>query len=374
MQRLICTVIAVSFPFKLLAEREMRILVYPFENTGTVQYSWLSAGMTDSTVSDLLNIRGISVITDQDRRKALKEIALGQTGLLDEKTTAQLGRMTGADLIFTGSYVVIGNQIRVITKLVTIESGVTTRSAKLDGTINDIFGVQDKIVFSLIADAQKIDLANLKLPSVTDDEKKHIEEKPRPQQVAYELYSKGLVIQDTNPKQALEFFKQAFTIDPTYADALARSGWTAGNTLSLFDEAIGYLNRAMSVYENRGEATSRGYAALVNNIGVVYGKKGESEHSLECYLKAQKGFDRLGLQNTDDYADLMNNIGLVQNEKGELDHALVSYAKSQQIRDSNGLHGTEGYATLMMNIWIFFENKGQLDLALQYYNLAQQKY
>ena len=37
--------------------KTMSILVYPFENTGDEQYSWISAGMTDTVINDLMGIK-----------------------------------------------------------------------------------------------------------------------------------------------------------------------------------------------------------------------------------------------------------------------------------------------------------------------------
>ncbi|MEI6313675.1 MAG: hypothetical protein WCO89_02305, partial [Syntrophus sp. (in: bacteria)] len=48
--------------------KQMYILVHPFENTGDKEYSWISAGMTDTVISDLTRIQNISVVSNQDRK------------------------------------------------------------------------------------------------------------------------------------------------------------------------------------------------------------------------------------------------------------------------------------------------------------------
>jgi hypothetical protein len=37
---------------------------------------------------------------------------------------------------------------------------------------------------------------------------------------AYELYSQGLQLEDTNPKKALDLFLQALKLEPDYLDAM----------------------------------------------------------------------------------------------------------------------------------------------------------
>jgi protein O-GlcNAc transferase len=193
--------------------KQMNILVHPFENTGDKEYSWISAGMTDTVISDLTRIQNISVVSNQDRKK--------------------------------------------------------------------------------------------------------IEEKPKPKLTAYEWYAKGLEVQDTNPKEALTNFRKALDIDPNYTDALMSAGVTAGNTLNLFNEALGYLEMAGKIFKGRNETKSSDYAGLMNNIGNVYQHKGQLDRALEYYLKDKSIEDRLGLQNTVGYAMLMNNMAVLYEKQGQ---------------------------------------------------------
>jgi hypothetical protein len=39
--------------------KQMNVLVHPFENTGNKEYSWISAGMTDTVIADLTRIEDI---------------------------------------------------------------------------------------------------------------------------------------------------------------------------------------------------------------------------------------------------------------------------------------------------------------------------
>ena len=346
--------------------KQMTILVHPFENTGDKEYSWISAGMTDSVITDLTHIQNISVVSNQDRKKALEEMKFVFSSLAEEDKMIKLGKLTGANVIFTGSYLVSGNRIRVYARLVNVETGKVESSTKIDGTIDGIFDLQDKVVFALIGETEKITIADIKPVNLTEQDKKKIEEKPKPKSAAYEWYAKGLEVQDTNPKEALTNFKKALDIDPNYTDALMSAGWTAGNTLNLFSEALGYLEKAERIFKGRNETKSAGYANLIMNTGIVYWKKGQLDRALEYYLNCQSIMDRLGLQNTADYANLMMNIGIVYQHRGQLDRALEYYLNSQSIMDRLGLQNTAGYANLMMNIGIVYWKKGQLDRALEY--------
>jgi TolB-like protein len=164
----------------------MRILVYPFENTGEEKFSWISSGMTDTVISDLSSYHEISVIADEDRRKAFKEIASGQKGILKEATISQAGKMTGANLILRGSYLVQGDAIRVNARIVQVDTGTASKPVKLDGTVKEIFDLQDKIVATLLEDSENI--TNLKIDKDVVG-KTNLQDRPNIE--AFELYSKG---------------------------------------------------------------------------------------------------------------------------------------------------------------------------------------
>jgi TolB-like protein/tetratricopeptide (TPR) repeat protein len=351
--------------------KQMNILVHPFENTGNKEYSWISAGITDTVISDLTRIANISVVSNQDRKKILEEMKFILSGLVEKDMIMKLGKLTGANVIFTGSYLVSGSRIRVHARLVNVETGKIESSTKIDGTLDGIFDIQDKVVFTLLGETKKITIADIESVKLTKQDRKKIKEKHKPKLIAYEWYAKGLEIQDTNPKEALTNFKKAIDIDPNYTDALMEAGFTAGSTLNLFSEALGYLEKAERIFNGRNETESSDYAGLMMDIGLVYGDKGQLDRALEYFLNSQSIMDRLGLKNTAGYAGLMTNIGVIYGKNGQLDRALEYFLNAQSIMDRLGLKNTASYAALMMNIGIDYRDKGQLDHALQYYLNSQ---
>jgi len=155
--------------------KQMNVLVHPFENTGDKEYSWVSAGMTDTVITDLTRIKDISVVSNQDRKKALEEMKFIVSGLAEEEKMMKLGKLTGAHVIFTGSYLVSGNRIRVHARLVNVETGKVENTTKIDGTLNGIFDVQDKVVFTLMGETEKITIADIKPVKITEQDRKKIE-------------------------------------------------------------------------------------------------------------------------------------------------------------------------------------------------------
>lgn len=361
-------ILVLSFLLILLSTqamaKQMTILVFPFENTGDKQYSWISAGMTDTAINDLTGIKEVSVISNADRRKIIEETKFILSGLVAEETMIKVGKLVGANIIFSGSYLVSGKNVRVIARLINVETGKTEGSAKLDGTLEKIFDLQDKVVLTLLLETGKA--------SITDVARVRIAEKTKPKTTAYELYAKGLELQDTNPKEALAYFTKALAIDENYVSALMNAGSTAGVALNLFAEALDYLTHADKIMQSRKATNTSDYARLMMKIGNLYHTKGDLDRALKYYIDSQAIQDRLGLQNTADYAKLMNSIGITYSTKGDLDRALQYYTDSQTIWDRLGLQNTADYANLMGNIGNVYNAKGDMDRALKYYLDAQE--
>ncbi len=351
--------------------KKMSILVYPFENKGNNEYSWISAGMTETVINDLMGLRDVIVISNEDRIKIMEETKFILSGLVAEQMILKVGKLTGVNVIFAGSYLVSDNKIKVIARLINVETGEVESSAKFDGTLEKIFELQDKVVLRLLSDAGRMSIQYVSRVRVAEAEKKKIVEKPRQKTTAYELYAKGLELKDTNPKEALAYYEKALDIDEDYVSALIQAGFTAGYTLTMFDEAMDYLTRADEILESKNTANNIDYAMLLRNIGVVYKSKGDLDRALRYYLDAQEILQGLGLQNTPNYSTLIMNIGSVYEIKGYHDRALRYYTNSKQIQEGLGLRITANYATLIMNIGRVYNSKDDIDHSLRYYRESQ---
>jgi len=371
MKKITITIIIILFFINPLLAEKMTILVYPFKNTGSNQYSWISAGITDTVISDLNKIKDIQVISDRDRVKAIKEIELGQTGLLNTKTIIKAGNLTGANLIFTGSYLVLGKKIRVHARLIRVSTGKLEKSIKLDGILKKIFDLQDKVVISLMSETEKIRIADRDPIKLRKKEKRLIINKPRPSLDAYKWYSKGLEIRYADPKKGLYYFEKAIKIDPGYIDALIKAGFTTGAILNKYQIAISYLKEAEKIMRGKGETSTSKFAYLMMNIGIIYTAKRELNQANKYYLKSNKLYIKSGLTNTNVYTSLLINIGSYYWKKGKLDQALKYYENSKRIKEKIGLNNTFEYSKLLLNIGGVYTQKGRFEHAEKYFFMAK---
>ncbi len=395
---------ALLAPGTLCAGESGRIvLVYPFENNGPAEFSYLSAAFTEAVIADLYRVRGVQVIATEDRQKARRELAFAQTG--QAASMLELGRLLGANLIFTGSYTVAGEQVRVIARLVSVRTGRTEYSGKIDGTLDKLFDLQDRIVVALLSESEKIKLppprpapaaapavGDLASPTISpENEINTVSTKPprrppgpgspqahghnppvrpaRPDAVAYRWYAKGLEVQYTAPGLAVEYFDRALEIQPAYVDALVQAGFTLGNELRLYDQAMEYLDRAEAAFPPRARRSVE-YARYLRLCGAVYHGRREFRRGLDYSLRAQGLMEDLDLGATADYAYVLNNIGNAYYREGVLGRAIHFFARSREIQEAAGLGRTYKYAILMNNLGAVHNARGSAREALFFFRRA----
>ena len=149
------------------------IAVLPFANMSSdPEQEYFSDGLTEEIISDLSGIKTLLVIsrssamTFKGTQKKIKEIA----GELNVRH------------ILEGSVRKAGNNLRISAQLIDAESDSHLWSEKYNGTLEDIFDIQEKVSRSIVA-ALKIKL--------TGEEDKQISIRPIENVHAYECYLKA---------------------------------------------------------------------------------------------------------------------------------------------------------------------------------------
>lgn len=96
----------------LQAEDVLSILY--FDNlTESEEYAWISKGLADSLISILADISGVRVVERANIDEIIKVQKLALSGLMDENTMLEIGQLVNANILVTGSYTVINDQLQV---------------------------------------------------------------------------------------------------------------------------------------------------------------------------------------------------------------------------------------------------------------------
>jgi adenylate cyclase len=188
-----------------LADRPS-IAVLPFTNmSGDAEHQYFADGMVEQIITALIRIRWLSVI-------ARNSSSAHQVEVVDVK---QVGRELGVRYILEGSVRRSGSRLRISAHLVETVAGAHLWADHFDGSLDDVFELQDKIAVSV---------AGVIEPTLQVAEIRRAADRPTSDLTAYDLYLRALSHSHSWEKarivQALDLLDQAIERDPDYGPAL----------------------------------------------------------------------------------------------------------------------------------------------------------
>jgi len=227
---------------------ERTIAVLTFANvTGDVADDWIGTGIAETVTADLKNVHDVTVIGRAQVFEQLKGVQT-PTRASGHSLAIEIGRRLGAWWVVSGAYQRLGGRIRITAQLVEVLTGTLIRTLKIDGRVDDIFELQDRIVFDF-SRSLDVKLGKAEAEAIERDETRSVE--------AFEAYSRGIVNLRSAGRDAIDraiaLFDRAVKLDPQYAAAWAALGGAynlKGSFLSLPDlqhRAIEHLRRAIAL-------------------------------------------------------------------------------------------------------------------------------
>ena len=197
------------------------IAVLPFANmSGDPEQEYFADGMVEEIITALSRIRWLFVIA-RNSSFTYK----GQA--VDVK---QVGRELGVRYVLEGSVRKAGQRVRITGQLIDALTGTHLWADRFDGSLEDIFDLQDKVAVSV---------AGVIEPALQSAEMRRSATRPTTDLSAYDLYLRALAALYPMTKErvvgALGLLDQAIAIDRHYGPALAlaamchlslvRDGW-----------------------------------------------------------------------------------------------------------------------------------------------------
>jgi len=169
---------------------------------------WLSTGIGETLTVKLGQVPSLTLVERLRLSDAMKELSLQDTALVDASTATKIGKIVGAQTMVLGAIQRSGDELRITARFVDVESGAISNSAQADGTMKEVFSIQDRLADAL--------LASLGVQVSTEVNQK-IKAKPTEDIAAYEAYSKGVSsMQSGNYEEAADELKQATDKDPNF--------------------------------------------------------------------------------------------------------------------------------------------------------------
>lgn len=187
------------------------IAVLPFDNlSGDPTQDYLADGIVEAITAALSRIGSFFVIA--------RNSAFTYKGR--PKNVREIGAELGVAYAVEGSVQTAGSRIRIIVQLIETEGGAHVWAGRHDGTIEDIFDLQDRITEQVAGALQP----SLRIAEIERSRRK------RPQDLsAYDYAMRAMPhvwsLEKEESARALELLDAALAIDPDYPLALSLAGW-----------------------------------------------------------------------------------------------------------------------------------------------------
>jgi TolB-like protein len=182
------------------------IAVLPFQNmSGDPEQEYFADGMVEEIITALSRIRWLFVI-------ARNSTFTYKGRAVDVK---QVGRDLGVRYVLEGSVRKVGNRVRITAQLIDALSGTHLWADRFDGSLEDVFELQDMVAVSV---------AGVIEPALRAAETARSAARPTADLTAYDLYLRGYAMYSSSVRQApeaLRLMEQAIARDPHYGPALA---------------------------------------------------------------------------------------------------------------------------------------------------------
>jgi len=177
------------------------IAVLPFANlTGDPEQEYFADGMVDEIVTALSRIRWLFVIA-QNSSFSYK----GQS-----PDVKQVGRELGVRYVLEGSVRKAGGRVRITAQLIDTTTGAHLWADRFDGSLDDVFELQDKVASSV---------AGVIEPALQAAETARSAARPTDDLTAYDLYLRGHALFWSSARhvpEALRLLEKAIERDPRY--------------------------------------------------------------------------------------------------------------------------------------------------------------
>jgi TolB-like protein len=185
------------------------IAVLPFANlSGDPEQEYFVDGMVEEIITALSRIRWLFVI-------ARNSTFTYKGQAVDVK---QVGRELGVRYVLEGSVRKAGQRVRITGQLIDAVTGAHLWADRFDGSLEDVFDLQDKVAVSV---------AGVIEPALQAAETARSANRPTLDLTAYDLYLRAYSMVLSSARQAVEglhLMEQAIERDPHYGPALA---WAA---------------------------------------------------------------------------------------------------------------------------------------------------
>jgi serine/threonine-protein kinase len=249
-------------PGAIDADGNRTVAIAGFVNiSGNADDDWLGTGITETLTADAAQLEGVSVVPRERVSETLRTLRQN-TDEPDERLFLRAARALRARWVVIGGFQRSLDAVRVTASLTDVASGELVRTARVDGSVNAIFELQDRLVRELATSLRAAVSPSAALPETGVVS-------------AYEAFSRGLINRRDETFESLDravvLFERAVALDPAYGRAhleLGAAYGTKADYLSmpeLHERSLSSLKRAIELQPG----SARAWRELGNTLMAV---------------------------------------------------------------------------------------------------------
>lgn len=118
---------------------------------GSNETAFLGSSCTESIFEILTNDRVVRVVEREYLNKIIEEVKLQNSGMVDEKTAIETGRLLGVQYFVFGSITSLNETIKITTRTVSVTTGQVVSSNSVSGSMNNLFNLQSDLARKITA-------------------------------------------------------------------------------------------------------------------------------------------------------------------------------------------------------------------------------
>ena len=208
------------------ASRITTLAVLPFRSqVPSSQDDYLGLGMANEIITKISQSGSMTVRPTSAVRKYTTE----------DIDALQAARELQADAVLDGTYLRVGDRLRITVNLLRVSDGASLWAEKFDQQFTDIFAIQDRVSQQV---AQRL------WSKLSPAQQARLDKRPTSNPLALSYYAKGMYhfynirpnsSSRSDAQLAVELFKKAIELDPEYASAHAQLGY-AYTLMAVFQE------------------------------------------------------------------------------------------------------------------------------------------